>query len=219
MTLLELLQLLRKHLALVIILPLACGIGMGVFSFLFMPNEYTASTSMYVLVKSENTSATSVNSDLSASQMVTNDVAKLIDSDRVTKDTAAALQMTSLKDYRISVSSETTTRVISLSVTGQDAPSTAIIANELAENVSAVAQEVMDIKAVNVIDKAETPTSPSGPKRLMYTAVAFLAGLFLAVAVVVLKDMLNTRVRGAADVEELLGLPVVGRMPSMKGGR
>lgn len=219
MTLLELLQLLRKHLALVIILPLVCGVGMGAFSFLFMPNEYTASTSMYVLVKSENASATSVNSDLSASQMVTNDVAKLIDSDRVTKDTAAALQMTSLKDYKISVSSETTTRVISLSVTGQDAPSTAIIANELAENVSAVAQEVMDIKAVNVIDEAETPTSPSGPKRLMYTAVAFLAGLFLAVAVVVLKDMLNTRVRGAADVEELLGLPVVGRMPSMKGGR
>ena len=50
MTLLELLQLLRKHLRLVIALPLVCALVMGVYSYLFMPNAYTASTSMYVLV-------------------------------------------------------------------------------------------------------------------------------------------------------------------------
>ena len=53
----------------------------------------------------------------------------------------------------------------------------------------------------------------------MYVAVAFLAGLFVAVAIVVLLDMLNTRVRSAEDVEELLGIPVIGRIPAMKGSR
>ena len=110
-------------------------------------------------------------------------------------------------------------RVISLTVTGEDAASTAIIANELAKNVSSVAQSIMDVQSVNVIDEAITPTSPSGPNRLMYTAVAFLAGLFVAIAIVVLMDMLNTRVRGVEDVEELLGIPVIGRIPSMKGAK
>ncbi|WP_294439251.1 YveK family protein [uncultured Slackia sp.] len=219
MTLLELLKLMRKHLKLVVALPIVCAIAMGLVSFLFMPNTYTASTSMYVLVQSDNTTGATMSTDLSASQMITNDVANLITSDRVTKDTAAALQMNSLDDYDIAVNSETTTRVLTLSVTGQDAQSTAIIANELAKNVSAVAQEVMNVQSVNVIDEAATPESPSGPNRMMYTAVAFLAGLFLAVAIVVLMDVLNTRVRGAEDVEELLGVPVIGRIPAMKEGK
>ena len=219
MTLLELLKLMRKHLRLVIALPIVCAIAMGLVSFLFMPNTYTASTSMYVLVQSDNTTGATMSTDLSASQMITNDVANLITSDRVTKDTAAALQMNSLDDYDIAVNSETTTRVLTLSVTGQDAQSTAIIANELAKNVSAVAQEVMNVQSVNVIDEAATPESPSGPNRMMYTVVAFLAGLFLAVAIVVLMDVLNTRVRGAEDVEELLGVPVIGRFPAMKEGK
>lgn len=219
MTLIELLGLMRKHLKLVIALPIVCAIAMGLVSFLFMPNTYTASTSMYVLVQSDSETGSTISTDLSASQMITNDVANLITSDRVTKDTAAALQMNSLKDYKISVESETTTRVLTLSVTGEDAQSTAIIANELAKNVSTVAQEVMNVQSVNVIDQAETPDSPSGPKRLMYTAVAFLAGLFIAIAIVVLMDVLNTKVRGAEDVEELLGVPVIGRIPAMREGK
>lgn len=218
MTLLELLQLMKKHLKLVVALPLACAVLTAAVCYLVLPNTYTASTSMYVLAKSGSESASSMQSDLSASQMLTNDVATLIKSDRVMKDTANALQMAGLSDYEISVESQTTTRVISLSVTGEDAPSTAIVANKLAENVSNVAQEVMNVQSVNVIDKAATPDSPSGPKRPMYVAVAFLAGLFMAIAIVVLMDMLNTRVRGAEEVEELLGLPVIGRIPAMKGG-
>ena len=218
-TLLELIHLLRKHMALVVGLPIACALAVGVVSFLFMPNTYTASTSMYVLVKSSGSASSTMSSDLSASQMVTNDVATLIESDRVTKDTASALQMTTLRGYDIEVTSETTTRVITLSVTGEDAQSTAIIANKLAQNVSSVAQEVMDVQSVNVIDEATTPEDPSGPNRPLYVAVAFLGGLFVAVAIVVLMDMLNTRVRGADDVEALLGVPVVGRIPAMKSGR
>ena len=218
MTLLELLQLLKKHLKLVIALPIVFALATGVYSYLFMANTYTASTSLYVLVKNES-ATTSTNQDLSASQMIANDVSTLIQSDTVKKQTADALKMSSLRDYKISVSSETTSRVISLSVTGEDPASTAIIANELAKNVSSIAQSVMNLQSVNVIDEATTPTSPSGPNRLMYTAVAFLAGLFVAVAIVVLMDMLNTRVRGAEDVEELLGLPVIGRIPSMKGAK
>lgn len=218
MTLLELLQLMRKHLKLVIALPLACGIGMALVAFLFLPNTYTSSVSMYVLTKSADEAGLN-NQDLTASQMLTNDVATLIEGDRVMGDTAEALQMESLADYTIEVTSATTTRVITLSVTGEDAQSTAIIANKLAEQTSVVAQEVMDVQSVNAIDQAETPENPSGPNRLMYTAVALLAGLFLAIALVVLADMLNTRARNAEDVEELLGLPVIGRIPAMKGGK
>ena len=214
MTLLELLHLLREHLKLVVALPIACALVTGTVSYLFLPDLYTASASMYVYIQDESSSST--NTDLSASQMIANDVATLLTSDRVKSAAAEILGMSSLSDYSLSVTSSTTTRIITLSVTGEDAKSTALIANALTQKVSEVAQEVMGVESVNAIDQATTPSAPSGPNRIMYTAVAFLAGLFLAVAIVVFMDLINTKVRSVEDIEELLGVPVIGRIPVMR---
>lgn len=221
MTLLELFQLLKKHLKLVIILPVVCALAMGVASFTMMKNTYTASTSMYILARSGSENTTNQYSDLSASQMLANDVATLLDSDAVTTGAAKALSLKSLSGFKTSITSETTSRVITLSVTGSDPQATARVANAMAEQVSSVAQEVQMAESINVIDRAEAPTAPSGPNRMLYIAVALMGGLFMAVAIVVLMDMLNTRVRSAEDAEELLGIPVIGRIPTMssKGGK
>ena len=217
MTLLELLKLLRKHIKLVIALPVVCALITAAVAWLVLPNTYTANVSMYVLTRSGDSDGTLSSTDLSASQMLANDVAGLFKDERVLNDTAASLQMTSLKGYDIKVASGTTTRVITLSVTGESAQSVAIVANALAATTDEVAREAMDVKSVNVIGPATEPTAPPGPPRTLYTAVAFLAGIFLAVAVVVLMDMLNTRVRNPEEAEELLGVPVIGRIPTIQG--
>ena len=220
MTLLELLHLLRKHLRLVVLLPVACALVMGVYSYLFMSNTYTASTSMYVLALNQDaTASTSLSTDLSASQMISNDVSTLLTSDRALAETAEDLALEDLDDYDVSVTSETTSRVIGLTVTGPDPQTAADVANHLVANVSGIAQEVMSIESVNPIDQATAPEAPRGPNRPLYVAVALMAGLFLAVAIVVVEDMLNTKVRGQEEVEELLGIPVIGRIPAMRGGR
>ena len=220
MTLLELFQLLRKHLKLVIALPIACALAMGAFSFVMMGNTYTASVSMYVLLQSaqgENSAAIQYN-DLSASQMLTNDVAQLIESERVVQQTAKDLGMSvdELESSKIEVTNSTTTRLITIAVTSDSPQSAAAVANGVARTTNSVAQEIMAVEAVNLIGEAEVPQEPSGPPRLMYTAVAFLAGIFIAVAIVVVMDMVNTRIRKPEEIEELLGVPVIGRIPTMK---
>ena len=149
MTLLELLYLLKKRLKLVIVLPLVCALAVG----------------MYVLVQHDNANSNSLSSDLSASQMVTNDVATLLKSDRMALETAKALGLEDLKGYTTSITSSTTSRVLTLEVTGTDPQCTADIANKMAEEVSGVAREVMNVDSVNVVDSAKVSTSPSGPKR------------------------------------------------------
>ena len=219
MTLLELFQLLKNHLKLVIALPIIFALVTAVGSWIFLANTYTANVSMYVLANSSETqSNTSLSTDLSASQMITNDVSELIQSERVLNQAANQLGMSEseLKGYDIEVTSSTTTRLITISVTGDTPNSAAAIANGIADTTNSVAQEIMNIEAVNVIDQAEVPTSPSEPPRTMYTAVAFLAGIFVAVAIVVLMDMINTRIRKPEEIEELLDIPVIGRIPVIK---
>lgn len=213
MTLLELLHLLRKHLKLVIALPIVFAIACGVVT-LFMPNQYTASTTMYVLSKNADSKSGNAYSDLNAGQLLSNDVASIAKSSEVKSAVANSLG-TSLSSYDVKVDNSTTTRVITLSVTGPDPQAAANIANAYVQNISSTAQSVMDVQAVNVIDAASAPTSPSGPNRPLYIVVALLVGLFLAVAIVVIADMVNTKVRSDEDVEELLGIPVVGHFPDI----
>lgn len=219
MTLLELLQIIRKHLKLCIALPIIFALATAVFSFAALANTYTASVSMYVLANSSETQAnTTLSTDLSASQMLTNDVSQLIQSERVLNQTADQLGMSEseLAGYDVEVTSSTTTRLITIEVTGDTPNSAAAIANGLANTTNTVAQEIMDIEAVNVIDQAAVPTSPSRPPRTMYIAVAFLAGIFVAVAIVVVMDMVNTRIRKPEEIEELLEIPVIGKIPTIK---
>lgn len=219
MTLLELFQLLKKHLKLVIALPVICAIVMAGASVFLMGNTYTATTSMYILAGSSDGSSSNEYSNLNASQMLANDVATLLQSDIVLREAAESLSLRSLSGYDISVTSETTSRVITLAVTGDDPNATASVANAIADAVSDVAQDVQMAESINVIDRATAPSGPSGPNRTLYVAVAFMGGLFLAVAIVVLLDMVNTRVRGAEEIEELLDIPVIARVPVIKKGR
>lgn len=217
MTLLELFKLLKKHLTLVVVLPVVLAIATAGVSWGLMQNQYTATVSVYVLSSSSNEQNTIQNSDLTASQLMANDIAELANSDIVAERTAEELGMSSLKGYKISVNSSTTTRVIEISVTTGQSDAAAVVANKIAEVLSSVAQDVMGVESVNVVDQAKAPDAPSGPNRVMYTAVAFLAGIFLAVAIVVVMDMVNTRVRTPEEAEELLGVPVIGRIPKIKG--
>ena len=217
MTLLDLFKLLKKHLALVVVLPVVLAIATAGVSWGLMQNQYTATVSVYVLTSSSNEQNTIQNSDLTASQLMANDIAELAGSDIVAERTAEQLGMSSLDGYKISVNSSTTTRVIEISVTTGQAEAASVVANKIAEVLSSTAQDVMGVESVNVVDQAKAPDAPSGPNRLMYTAVAFLAGIFLAVAIVVVMDMVNTRVRTPEEAEELLGVPVIGRIPKIKG--
>lgn len=218
MTLLELLNLLKKRMKLVVTLPIVLALAVGVFSFVVLSDTYTSTVSMYVLVNQGESSNTSLQSDLSASQMVTNDVATLLESDRVVNGTASDLGLKNLNAFKISIENTTTSRVITLSVTGTNPQTTADVASKMASKVSDVAREVMNVESVNVVDSAQVPESPSGPNRVLYIAVGFLAGLFIAVAIVVIDDMLNIKIRGQEDLEELLGIPVIGRIPAVKEG-
>lgn len=213
MTLVDLVELIKKRIVLVIAIPLITALVVGIWS-LTRPDVYTASTTMYVLAKVGSNNDAFSQSDLNASQMLANDVATIAESARVKREVGEKVDV-ELSRYPSTVSSANNTRVLTLRVTGPEAEKTAQVANAYANTVSKVAAETMNLEAVNIIDEASVPTSPSGPHRLRYALLGFVAGLFAALVAVVLMDVLNTRIRNSSDVEELLDVPVVGHFPEV----
>ena len=221
MTLFDLIGLLRKHLLLLIILPVLTG-GIAFAYARTLPNVYSTSTTMYVLSRNSElerqeeaapSSGAVTSQELTFSSMITGDVETIINSTRVKENVASRLGLNSLAGYSFAVEKGTSSRVISLTVSGRDPEMCATIANAVVEEANSIASQIMQIQAINVIDLAKVPGGPSGPNRQRYVMIGAAAGLFAAVAIIIVRDLLDTRVRNGKEAEEIIGAPVVGHYP------
>jgi chain length determinant protein EpsF len=70
-----------------------------------------------------------------------------------------------------------------------------------------------------VLTPAVEPVDPSSPKLLLNTLVAVFLGTLLAVGTVLLLELLDQRVRGDDDLQQLLGVPVLGLISTVKFGK
>ncbi|HEY7873944.1 MAG TPA: polysaccharide biosynthesis tyrosine autokinase [Actinomycetota bacterium] len=67
-----------------------------------------------------------------------------------------------------------------------------------------------------IIASARTPTSPSSPSYIRNALLGVILGLVLGIAAAFLRERLDDRFRGRADVETALGAPVLGTVPKYK---
>ncbi|MEO5314971.1 polysaccharide biosynthesis tyrosine autokinase [Pseudarthrobacter sp. CC12] len=63
------------------------------------------------------------------------------------------------------------------------------------------------------LGKAVLPTSPTSPNTKLNLALGALVGLALGVAYALIRRHLDRRIRKAADIERLFGVPVIGTLP------
>jgi succinoglycan biosynthesis transport protein ExoP len=67
---------------------------------------------------------------------------------------------------------------------------------------------------VAIIDKAELPKVPSSPKMLLNLALALVFGLFASAAAILVRESLDDTVKVPEEIEEMLGLAVLGVIPA-----
>jgi len=70
---------------------------------------------------------------------------------------------------------------------------------------------------VSVVDRAEPPLNPTSPNLRLNTAIALLLGLFVSLAVVILRELYDDRVQNTSDVERKFGLAALGVIPQFHG--
>jgi tyrosine-protein kinase len=78
------------------------------------------------------------------------------------------------------------------------------------------------LKSVNtgqaqVIQRADVPTSRSSPRPMRNGLIGIFAGLLLALGLAIALEQLDRRVRSAAELEELLHVPLLAQVPESEG--
>lgn len=180
MTLIELLRLLKSRLVIVVALPVALALVCFGGMTLLSQPEYSATAKITV----------------SGSVATVGGLADSVAAEK--SDSKVTLKATT----------ETASNSVSITATGADAQACISAANSA---VSTTKSKV-DATLENVRSNTTNASSASdiSPSPLKYTAVAFLAGLFLAVCVVVVIDMIKRPVRDRDALEEAAGIPCLG---------
>ena len=159
------------------------------------------------------------NSDLQAGAYLVKDYREIILSQNVLSQAIEELKldMTPAElSKKINVSVPTDTRILSITAKDGDPKEAARIANGLRNVAAEKITSVTKVSDVTTLDEAEVPQSPSSPNIKRNVLLGFVAGAGLMVFLLVVVEVLDDRVKNPEDVEELMGLPLLGVVPDIK---
>lgn len=183
-------------------------------SVFFIKPKYTSTTRIYVVSRTSDTALT--NQDLQAGSYLVNDYKEVITSSEVL---ASVIDQEKLSmsagqlSGEISVNIPTDTRVISISVTDTDAQRACDIANTVREVAAEKIKAVTKVDDVTTLESATKASHPSSPNVKKNAAIGFLAGAFVAIVGILVAEVLDDRIRRPEDIEEVLGLTLLGVVP------
>ena len=118
----------------------------------------------------------------------------------------------------ITASAPLDTSIIEITVTNIDAALASDIANSAANSLATVVQSIevsaaaaaqspVKLTLIQRATIAEKPVSPNIPLNIL---LGLLIGLAIGIGIAVLRDTMDTRIRGAKDIEALTDLPLLG---------
>lgn len=210
----ELLQTLRKRLALIIAITLTAVIISGVVSFFFLTPIYQASTQL--LVNQKKNDQTMYNtSELQSNLQLINTYNVIIKSpailDLVAKELGNGLTASEING-KITVGSETDSQVVNISVQDEDPNQAAEIANTIATVFSKEIVELMSVDNVSILSPAiiTDGQAPIKPQPVLNIAIALVVGLMAAVGLAFLLEYFDNTVKNEQDIEKTLELPILG---------
>ena len=185
-------------------------------SVFFIKPKYTSTTRIYVVSRSSDSSLT--NQDLQAGSYLVNDYKEVITSNEVLSSVISQENLslsTSELSNMISVNIPTDTRVISISVEDTDAQEASDIANTIREVAAEKIKSVTKVDDVTTLEAAEVASKPSSPNIKRNAALGALVGGFLAIVGILVAEVLDDRVRRPEDIEETLGMTLLGVVPDV----
>lgn len=202
----------RKKFLILLTAVLTTGLAFAYSAFLVTP-QYDSTTRLYVVNQSSDNGAGITNQDLQAGSFLVKDYKEIILSQDVLKNVTTTLGITDDIKEKITVNIPVDTRILSITVRDSDPNQAATIANTLRDEAAKKIIEVTKVSDVTTLEAALPAEKPSTPQTKRNLVLGFILGAFLATALVLVLEVLDDRVKRPQDIEEGLGMTLLGVVP------
>ena len=205
----------RKKFLILLTAILTTGLAFAYSAFLATP-QYDSTTRLYVVNQSSDNGAGITNQDLQAGSFLVKDYKEIILSQDVLQNVTTTLGITEDIKDKITVTIPTDTRILSITVRDSDPNQAATIANTLRDEAAKKIIEVTKVSDVTTLEAALPAEKPSTPQTKRNLVLGFVAGAFLATVLVLVLEVLDDRVKRPQDIEEGLGMTLLGVVPQIE---
>ena len=189
----------NKKVFILAIVLIAVIIGYIYTSFLIKP-KYTSSTTLILAQRnSADSTGTITSTDVTLNDKLIDTYKEIATSNSVVRTVVSNLGLSSSKEAEIkkevNVTAVNGTQILKISVTDSNAEMATKIAN------------------VSIVDEAETTGIPSNINHKKDMLIFLVGGIVVAVALVLLINMLDNSIKSSADIEKTLNLNILAEIP------
>jgi len=219
MALREYLDLLRRRWWLLLLGPVAAGLGAYLVSRALTP-IYEASAT--ILVNQTQVPGVVQYNDVLTSERLTNTYAELVERRPILTDVIARLDLPLSEGAlaaKLSVTSVRNTQLLRVTAEDADPALAALIADTVAlAFIEDNAAQLGRPGTVSIAEEASVPGAPARPHVALNTALAAILGLLVAGSIGLVLEYLDDTVKTSEDVEKIAGLSTLGVVSRFKSG-
>lgn len=220
MTIQQFMSTIKRRIVLIIgIIVLGLSMAAGLSLFVITP-IYEAEAQILVNQKNEGTEAYTWDKTQADLRLI-NTYNVIITSPAILTKVIEQLNLTQTPEElteKITVSSENESKVVNIRVAHEEAAQAVVISNTLAEVFQKEVPKLMAVDNITILSTAEMEAStiPVTPKLWLNLLIALVGSIMLGVLVALFLEILDTTLKNELDVEEVLELPVMGTISTMK---
>lgn len=211
--------LLRKNLVLLIIFSIIGGIVAYFGTVYLIPEKYRATATVVVNNRSAEYNYITPN-EITSSKNLAELYSIIIKSDNVLQQVIDDLELDiSYEELKNSVSVQTIsdTQVVEISMESTDPEYAKAVVAKFVEYSKPMIVEKIEAGSVKDLNESALSNNgdPVSPNRKKNTICGVVFGLILSIGLVVLKELLNTKIKSETDAVNALGVPLLGVIPTV----
>lgn len=219
MELKELWRVVRKRLAMIVIITLVAAGTSGVISKMVLPKQYAGTATLMVI---PHNSAQDLLTSMVTGQQLVDTYSQLVTAPSVVTTVNAQLHLhETLQNLTkaITATPETNTDLLTVTVKGLSPSWAARVANAVAARTVALVTQAQGQKNLEIVNRATPSPIPVAPKSKTNVAIAFVLGLLVSGGLAFLLEYLDDSVHSEEDVKRYFGdWPLLTIIPAIDAG-
>lgn len=218
-TLKDLIKLFSKNFVVILICSSVGLISSFMVSKFLIKPTYVSTVKLYVYTKQDNTNPQTYNSlnDLNYAQKIVNTYIEMLRTDsfyKSVKDRSALDYSVDDLKRMIQFSVLNDTEVFEASVSSHKPEDSKLIADTVTNLAPQAIAAIRETALLKVVDSATFPTKASSPNLALNSVVGFLLGLAFSLVYVLLRDILDIRIKQEDDLTSRYNIPILGAIPT-----
>ena len=219
--LLVLMRILWQRILLILLAAIFMASLFGVLTKFFIAPTYQSGFTAFINNKNEAGQQTTVtNADTSAAESLANTYAEILHS-RPVLEAAAKLNKMNLSyrelDSMVATKIQANTQLVNVTVTAESPDDAYYLAKTISEISPDYVSDIVEGSSMKIVSKPVKNLQKVGPSVSKNCMIGGFLGMLLAMAIVVVIEVMDTRIKSAEELEEAYGYSVVGSIPSFEG--